>query len=77
MSGVEWVLNVTYLYLIHAKAWPLATVIGFSSALVSLAGGTLYYAQEYFCGYCAAGHNYIWDAFLFWILPNGYVLALG
>ena len=33
----------------------------------------LYWAQEYYCNYCAVGHNKLFDLILLWIIPNGYV----
>jgi hypothetical protein len=31
----------------------------------------LYWAQEYYCGYCAVGHNTPWTLFWLWVIPNG------
>ncbi|KAJ3507363.1 hypothetical protein NLJ89_g6345 [Agrocybe chaxingu] len=71
LNVVETLLNIAYVYLAHVARWPPATVIGFGSALMTLSKTILYWAQEYFCGFCAIGHNNTRDIFILWILPNG------
>jgi hypothetical protein len=68
-------LNIAYLYLAHIAQWPPATIIGFGSALMTLSKTVLYWAQEYYCGFCAIGHNSPSDLFFLWIIPNGWVLS--
>ena len=64
-------MNVTYLYLAHVAKWPPAAMLGFGVALMTLSKTILYWAQEYFCNYCAVGHNNTSDLILLWIIPNG------
>jgi hypothetical protein len=66
-------LNITYVYLAHVAQWPPATLIGFGAAIMTLSKTILYWAQEYYCGFCAVGHNNASDLFFLWIIPNGYV----
>lgn len=73
LNIIETLLNLTYLYLAHISSWAPSTLIGFSSALMTLAKTVLYWAQEYYCGYCAVGHNSVWDLVVYWIIPNGCV----
>ncbi|KAF8184819.1 hypothetical protein BJ912DRAFT_1022967 [Pholiota molesta] len=58
LNVIETLLNLTYLYLAHISKWPPATIVGFASV-------------EYYCGFCAVGHNNAWDLFTLWIIPNG------
>ncbi|KAF9456287.1 hypothetical protein BDZ94DRAFT_1292916 [Collybia nuda] len=71
LNVVETLLNITYLYLAHISEWPPATLVGFASAVMTLSKTILYWAQEYFCGYCAIGHNSTQDLIFLWIIPNG------
>jgi len=48
-------------------------MIGFGAALMTLSKTILYWAQEYYCGFCEIGHNKLWDLVLLWIIPNGYI----
>ncbi|KAL0069286.1 hypothetical protein AAF712_003651 [Marasmius tenuissimus] len=71
LNVIETLLNALYLYAAHVTAWPPATLIGFTSASLTLAKTILYWAQEYYCSYCAVGHNDVKTLILFWIIPNG------
>jgi len=71
LNVFETLLNITYLYLAHVAQWPPATIIGFGAALMTLSKTILYWAQEYYCGFCAVGHNTASDLFFLWIIPNG------
>ncbi|KAF5309037.1 hypothetical protein D9619_013550 [Psilocybe cf. subviscida] len=71
LNIIETLMNISYLYLAHVAKWPPATIVGFGAALMTLSKTILYWAQEYFCGYCAVGHNNFRDLFLLWIVPNG------
>ncbi|KAF8874409.1 hypothetical protein BD779DRAFT_1566615 [Infundibulicybe gibba] len=71
LNVIETLINIAYLYLAHVVAWPPATLVGFSGALMTLAKTVLYWAQEYYCGYCAVGHNSLSDLVIYWIIPNG------
>ncbi|KAK7045385.1 hypothetical protein VNI00_007634 [Paramarasmius palmivorus] len=46
-------------------------LIGFLSAGLTLAKTVLYWAQEYYCNFCAIGHNDLKTLILFWVIPNG------
>ncbi|PPQ99408.1 hypothetical protein CVT24_005395 [Panaeolus cyanescens] len=71
LNVIETLLNISYLYSAHVAQWPPATIIGFGSALMTLSKTVLYWAQEYYCGYCAIGHNDFWSLVFLWIIPNG------
>ncbi|KIM43537.1 hypothetical protein M413DRAFT_443464 [Hebeloma cylindrosporum] len=71
LKVIETLLNITYLYLAHVAQWPPATLIGFGAALMTLSKTILYWAQEYYCGFCAIGHNTTSNLFFLWIIPNG------
>lgn len=73
MNIIETLLNLYYLYLAHISDSASAPLVGFSAALMTLSKTVLYWAQEYYCNFCAVGHNSLGDLFLYWILPNGYV----
>ena len=70
---VETALNIAYVYLAHVSSWPGAPVIGLISATMTLSKTVLYFFQEYYCGWCAVGHNPWGSLILYWIFPNGYV----
>lgn len=67
-------MNLVYLYLAHVQHSPGAIVVGFAAIVMTLSKTVLYWAQEYYCGFCAVGHNSMKDLILLWIIPNGYVL---
>jgi len=71
LNIIETLMNIAYVYLAHIAQWPPAPMIGFGAALMTLSKTVLYGAQEYYCGFCAIGHNKIQDLLLLWILPNG------
>jgi len=71
LNIIETLINIAYLYLAHIAQWPAAPMIGFGAALMTLSKTLLYWAQEYYCGFCAVGHNNLWDLVLLWIVPNG------
>lgn len=73
MNIIETVLNVIYLYLAHVSAWPPATLIGFTGAALTLGKTVLYWAQEYYCNFCATGQNDAYTMLVYWIIPNGWV----
>lgn len=70
---VETVLNIIYLYLAHVAAWPPASLVALVSASMTLSKTILYWAQEYYCGFCSIGHNTLNDLVIYWIIPNGCV----
>lgn len=76
MNLVETALNILYLYLAHISHWPAASLIGFASAVMTLSKTILYWAQEYYCNYCAVGHNEVQDILVFWVFPNGYAYVI-
>ncbi|KAL5519782.1 hypothetical protein ACEPAG_1442 [Sanghuangporus baumii] len=71
MNVIETFLNLYYLYAQHISASPAAPLIGVATAVMTLSKTVLYWAQEYFCGGCAIGHNDLSTLFWFWIIPNG------
>ena len=71
LNIIETLVNIAYLYLAHIAQWPAAPMIGFGAALMTLSKTVLYWAQEYYCGFCGIGHNKFWDLFWLWIVPNG------
>ncbi|KAH7921511.1 hypothetical protein BV22DRAFT_1019219 [Leucogyrophana mollusca] len=71
LNVVETFMNLAYLYLAHVSGWSPAPLIGFAAAVMTLSKTVLYWAQEYYCGGCAIGHNTISDLVLYWIIPNG------
>ena len=71
LNIIETLVNIAYLYLAHIAQWPAAPMIGFGAVLMTFSKTLLYWAQEYYCGYCAVGHNKLWDLILLWIVPNG------
>ena len=73
MNIVETCINVLYLYFAHIADWPAAPLVGFAAAILTLAKTILYLLQEYFCGFCAVGHNSAGRLLLYYIIPNGYV----
>ncbi|KAF8066961.1 hypothetical protein FPV67DRAFT_1417397 [Lyophyllum atratum] len=76
LNVFETILNILYLYFAHVAAWPPATLIGFASACMTLAKTILYWAQEYYCGFCGIGHNSASDLLVYWIIPNGLWIAV-
>ena len=76
LNIIETLMNITYLYLAHIAKWPPAPMIGFGAALMTLSKTLLYWAQEYYCGFCAVGHNEVWNLVWLWIVPNGCVAFL-
>ncbi|KAI0298967.1 hypothetical protein B0F90DRAFT_1729648 [Multifurca ochricompacta] len=71
LNLIETALNVFYLYLAHVTKYPAASIVGFASIVMTLSKTVLYWSQEYYCGFCAVGHNDFKTLFLYWIIPNG------
>lgn len=71
MNIIETLLNFTYLYFTHVSGATVAPLIGFAAATMTLSKTVLYWAQEFYCGWCATGHNDFKTLLVFWILPNG------
>ncbi|KAF8198350.1 hypothetical protein K438DRAFT_1824243 [Mycena galopus ATCC 62051] len=71
MNIIETIMNLVYLYTAHVTAWPTAPLIGFTAAALTLAKTVLYWAQEYYCNYCAVGHNSVKVLIQYWIIPGG------
>ncbi|KAJ3477357.1 hypothetical protein NLI96_g10515 [Meripilus lineatus] len=76
LNIVETFMNLGYLYLAHIAATPVAPLLGFASAVMTLSKTVLYWAQEYYCGGCAVGHNDWKTLFVYWIVPNGFWLVV-
>ncbi|KAJ7267238.1 hypothetical protein C8J57DRAFT_1717650 [Mycena rebaudengoi] len=84
LNTFETFLNLAYLYLAHFAAWPTAPLVGFTAAALTLAKTILYLSQEYYCNYCATGHNTTKDMLMYyypnllWLLfPSLIILRLG
>jgi hypothetical protein len=71
LNLVETALNVFYLYLAHVAKYPAASVVGFMSVTMTLSKTVLYWLQEYYCNFCAIGHNDLKTIVVYWIIPNG------
>ncbi|KAL4263219.1 EXPERA domain-containing protein [Pleurotus pulmonarius] len=71
LNIVETLMNLVYLYLAHVQHSPAAIVIGFAAVVMTLSKTVLYWAQEYYCGFCAVGHNSMRDLIVLWVIPNG------
>ncbi|KAL4243350.1 hypothetical protein ABKN59_011025 [Abortiporus biennis] len=76
LNVIENFMNMGYLYLVHVSGSPLATMLGFASVVMTLSKTFLYWAQEYYCGGCAIGHNDFKTLFIYWIIPNGLWLVV-
>ena len=50
LNVVETFMNLGYLYLAHIASAPVAPLLGFASAVMTLSKTVLYWAQEYYCG---------------------------
>lgn len=70
LNLVETITNIVYLYLTHNAKSPAAPLVGFSAALMTLSKTILYWAQEYYCGFCAIGQNSA-PLLAFWGVLNG------
>lgn len=77
MNIIETVLNLLYLYLAHVTFWPAAPLIGFTSAVMTLAKTMLYILNEAFCGWCSLRNLPFQDLLLYWIIPNGLAFLNG
>ncbi|KAK7691463.1 hypothetical protein QCA50_004862 [Cerrena zonata] len=71
LNIVENFMNIGYLYLAHVSGSPAAPLLGFASAVMTLSKTVLYWAQEFYCGGCAVGHNDLQTLIIYWIIPNG------
>jgi len=71
LNIIETLMSLAYVYLAHVSGWTPAPLIGFAAVSMTLSKTILYWAQEYYCGFCAIGHNTWSDLIVYWILPNG------
>ncbi|KAL4063754.1 hypothetical protein J3A83DRAFT_4361873 [Scleroderma citrinum] len=71
LNVIETLVNLAYLYSAHVYHAPAAPVIGLIGATMTLSKTVLYWAQEYYCGWCATGHNDLATLIKFFIVPNG------
>ena len=71
LNIVEFVINALYLYSTYVLDSPVAPLFGFSTNLMTLSKTVLYFAHEYFCGFCNIGHNSAKDLFIFYVCTNG------
>ena len=72
LNLIENFLNFLFIYKTHFAPSPTAPLIGLIAATMTLSKTVLYWAQEYFCNYCAVGHNNLFDLIVLWMIPNGY-----
>lgn len=75
LNVVETSLNLAYVYLAHVASWSGAPLVGFTAATMTLSKTILYWAQEFYCGGCAVGHNAWGNLLLYWAIPNGCVFG--
>nr|GAT60650.1 predicted protein [Mycena chlorophos] len=66
----ETILNLAYVYATHVRAWNPAPVLGLVGASMTLSKTVLYWAQEYYCNWCAVGHNSLRDIIMYWFLGS-------
>ncbi|KZO92352.1 hypothetical protein CALVIDRAFT_308597 [Calocera viscosa TUFC12733] len=71
LNLVENFINLAYLYSAHIDKSPVAPLIGFTGVVMTFSKTVLYWAQEYYCGYCKIGHNTAKDIIVLWVIPNG------
>ncbi|KAI0777616.1 hypothetical protein BD413DRAFT_490589 [Trametes elegans] len=71
LNVVENLMNIAYLYLAHVSGSPLAPLVGFASAMATLWKTALYWLQEYYCGFCAVGHNDLKTLFFSYVCSGG------
>jgi hypothetical protein len=62
--------NLVYLYMTEVSGNPIAPLFGFGATLTTCSKTILYEAQEYFCNWCATGHNTQRDLILFYLFPT-------
>lgn len=74
MNLIETMGNLYYVYL-QRNGEPTAPLVGFTAAALTLAKTVLYWAQEYYCDYCAIGHNSV-DRLALWAVLNGCVVCI-
>jgi hypothetical protein len=72
---VETMMNLVYLYTAHVTAWPPAPLVGFTAAAITLSKTLLYWAQEYFCNFCAVEHNSLEDLIKYYVLTSRCVVS--
>ncbi|KAH9001921.1 hypothetical protein EDB86DRAFT_2801346 [Lactarius hatsudake] len=76
LNLIEIALNVFYVYLAHVAQYPAASLVGFASATMTLWKTVLYGAQEYYCNFCATGHNDLKTWVVYFIIPNGFWIVV-
>jgi hypothetical protein len=75
MNIIENLLNFAYIYLAHVSEWQAAPLIGFTAAVMTLSKTILYMVQDYYCNFCATGHNPLQTWITMWVIPSGYVMV--
>ncbi|KAI9435841.1 hypothetical protein H4582DRAFT_2168443 [Lactarius indigo] len=76
LNLIETALNLLYVYLAHVAKYPAASLVGFASATMTLSKTVLYWAQEYYCNYCATGHNDLKTWIVYYIIPSGFWIVV-
>ncbi|KIK52678.1 hypothetical protein GYMLUDRAFT_233356 [Collybiopsis luxurians FD-317 M1] len=70
LNVIENIFAILYLWFTHICPSEFAPLAGYTGSAMTLAKTLLYVFQEYFCGFCAIGHNTLSGMVLYWILPN-------
>ncbi|PVF95141.1 hypothetical protein CPB86DRAFT_788325 [Serendipita vermifera] len=70
LNLLEAVGNIIYLYMAEISGNPIAPLFGFGASLATCAKTIFYESHEYFCNYCAVGHNSLRDAILLYVIPT-------
>jgi len=70
LNVIENIFGILYLWWTHVFPSELAVLAGYTGSAMTLAKTLLYVSQEYFCGFCAIGHNTFTSQLLYWIGPN-------
>ncbi|EAU86726.1 hypothetical protein CC1G_06487 [Coprinopsis cinerea okayama7 len=70
VNMLEQIGGIAYLYLAHVAQSPAAPVVAFGTVISTLSKTVLYWAQEYYCGFCAIGHNGV-PQLILWVILNG------
>ncbi|KAJ3994803.1 hypothetical protein F5050DRAFT_1771536 [Lentinula boryana] len=70
LNVIENIFGILYLTTTHLLPSPLAPLAGYTGSAMTLSKTLLYVSQEYFCGFCAIGHNSVAGMVGYWVVPN-------
>ncbi|QRV93192.1 emopamil-binding family protein [Ceratobasidium sp. AG-Ba] len=81
MNVLETVMNLGYVYFTHVRPSAGAPLLGFAATArprikstavaMTLSKTVLYWLQDYFCSWCATGHNASMTWLVLFAIPNG------